>query len=226
MNKFKTILLTAFATLLFNGAAIAEISMGFTLSHYDLTTAAKEDIDSNGTTDETKNVSDKILAGSIFAEYTHQFDKLSITGGIDIIPLAADIDKRSISQSSVKDKSQVAVTGTNSVEAEISNHRTFYLQPGIQMTDSMVIYGTIGIVTADVEGKSNTISSTNITESKDLDGSKLGVGVKYTRDTGTFYKLDYTQTDYDAVSYTTSNNTKGTIDLDSDVVSFSVGRSF
>ena len=94
------------------------------------------------------------------------------------------------------------------------------------MSDSMVIYGTIGIVTADVEGKSNTISSTNITESKDLDGSKLGVGVKYTRDTGTFYKLDYTQTDYDAVSYTTSNNTKGTIDLDSDVVSFSVGRSF
>ena len=79
---------------------------------------------------------------------------------------------------------------------------------------------------AEVEGKNNSISSTNITESKDLEGTHLGIGVKRVSDEGMMIKLEYSQTDYDQVSWVTGNSTKGMADLDSSVVSISLGKEF
>ena len=57
------------------------------------------------------------------------------------------------------------------------------------------------------------------------DGMKLGLGLK--RETGFgFVKLEYSQTDYDDISVTTSNNTKVTGDIDTDILALSVARSF
>ena len=39
-------------------------------------------------------------------------------------------------------------------------------------------------------------------------------------------KLDYSDTDYDKVSYTTSNSTKVTGDIDNQVIALSIGKSF
>ena len=73
--------------------------------------------------------------------------------------------------------------------------------------------------------KKITISSTNKKETKDLEGEKLGVGVK--RDMGAgFIKLEYAQVDYDPISVTTSNSTKVTADIDTTVLGLSVGKSF
>ena len=58
-----------------------------------------------------------------------------------------------------------------------------------------------------------------------LDGVKLGIGVA--KDFGgMFVKLEYAETDYDDISVTTANNTKITADIDNQVTSLSVGRSF
>ena len=54
---------------------------------------------------------------------------------------------------------------------------------------------------------------------------KLGLGLK--KETGFgFIKLEYSETDYDEISATTSNNTKVTADIDTDILALSVAKSF
>ena len=54
---------------------------------------------------------------------------------------------------------------------------------------------------------------------------KLGLGLK--KETGIgFVKLEYSQTDYDDVSVTTGNSTKVTADIDTQILSLSVAKSF
>ena len=163
---------------------------------------------------------------SFFVEknFDAPFGNLAI--GVSVIPFEADIDKRSISQSDLGAKADgAASTGTNSAEGTVSDHYTIYIQPGFNVGDSLV-YASFGMAFAEVEGKNNSISSTNITESKDLEGTHLGIGVKRVSDTGMMIKLEYAQTDYDQVSWVTANSTKGMADLDSSVVSISLGKEF
>ena len=81
------------------------------------------------------------------------------------------------------------------------------------------------MVRADVESVVTSISSTNKTVDQSLDGTKLGIGLK--KETGFgFVKLEYSETDYDDISATTSNNTKVTADIDTEILALSVARSF
>jgi hypothetical protein len=54
-------------------------TIGATISSNSLDTAAKEDVDNNGTTDDTKNVSDDFMVGSLFLENTLMGDTAGIT---------------------------------------------------------------------------------------------------------------------------------------------------
>jgi hypothetical protein len=204
--------------------------MGISISSNTLDTAGKEDVDSNGTIDATKSVSDDIMIGSIFGEYSAtgiNGSKLALTIGVDYIPFDADIDKRSITQSSLTAKADgAASTGTNSVEATVEDHYTVYLQPGFMINDSTTVYGTVGLSNATINGKSVSLTHTDINKSQDLDGTVLGVGVKTVKDNGLFIKFDYKETSYDTVSFTTSNSTKATADLDNETFAFSIGKQF
>jgi len=207
-------------------ANAAGFALGVSVSNNTLDTAGKEDVDNNGTTDATKNVSDDFMVGSIFAEYTNMGDKFGITLGVDYIPFDADIDKRSITQSELGDESDTASTGTNSVEGTVSDHMTIYIQPGYMIGDNTMLYGTFGFASATVNGKSVSITHTNINKDVDLDGTKIGVGIKKVYDSGLFIKADYAQTEYDTISFTTSNNTKASADLDNTAFALSLGKQF
>ena len=198
---------------------------GVTLSDNTLDTAGAEDVDNNGTTDDTKNVTDDLKIGSIFAEYTNMGDRFGITVGIDIIPFDADIDKRSISQASIKGAG-TGTSGTNSVSATVEGHRTIYIQPGIAVGTNSMFYLTAGLVSADINGKSSSISHTDIDETKSLDGKKYGVGIKRVADSGMVVKLDYAETSYDTVSFITDNDTRATADLDNQSIAISIGKQF
>ena len=102
---------------------------------------------------------------------------------------------------------------------------TLYIQPGTMYGDTLV-YLTGGIVRADINGKSTSISHTNINETKDLDGTKIGVGFKREISNGLVLKVDYAQTSYDTVSFTTDNSTKATADLDNTSLALSIGKTF
>ena len=206
----------------FSTTAFATGSVGFTISNADVKSSVKDDIDNNGTTDTTKNISNDVTFASIFFEKAVN-ENVSI--GIDFIPFEAEFESRSTTQSSIKEKGSSTTTGTNKGTADVSNHLTFYIQPQKEIRDGLKVFGTLGLVRADVESKVQSVSSTDKTVDQSLDGTKLGLGLK--KETGFgFVKLEYSETDYDTISTTTSNNTKVTADIDTEVLALSVAKSF
>ncbi len=217
----KKLVLSIIFLLGFSTTSYAAGSAGFTVSLADVKSDVSDDIDSNGTTDTTKSLSNDVVFGSIFLERAVN-DNMSI--GIDFIPFEAEFESRSTSQASIKGAG-TSTTGTNKGTADVSNHLTFYIQPQREINDGLKVFGTLGLVRADVESKVQSISSTDKTVDQDLDGLKLGLGLKKETDFG-FVKLEYSQTDYDDISATTSNNTKVTADIDTNILALSVARNF
>ena len=219
----RKLVLSILFLLSFVTASYAQVSVGLTVSMADVQSGLKDDIDNNGSTDTTKNISNDVTFGSIFFEKAIN-DNMSV--GIDFIPFEAEFDSRSTTQSSLKAKTDGAATsGTNKGTADVSKHLTFYLQPQREIRDGLKVFGTLGLVKADVESLVQSVSSTDKTVEQSLDGMKLGLGLK--KETGIgFIKLEYSQTDYDDVSVTTSNSTKVTADIDTDILALSVARSF
>tara|TARA_B100000886_G_C20336878_1_gene454897 strand:- start:119 stop:775 length:657 start_codon:yes stop_codon:yes gene_type:complete len=217
----KKLVLSIIFLLGFSTTSYATNSVGITLSMADVKSNVKDDIDSNGTTDTTKNISNEVTIGSVFFEKAIN-DNMSI--GLDIIPFKAELESRSTSQASIKGAG-TSTSGTNKGNAEVSNHLTFYVQPQREIKDGLKVFGTLGLIKADVESDIESISSTNKTVEQSLDGLKLGLGLK--KETGFgFVKLEYSETDYDDISATTSNSTKVTADIDTDILALSVARSF
>ena len=218
----KKLVLSIIFLLGFSTTAFATGSVGFTISNADVKSSVKDDIDNNGTTDTTKNISNDVTFASIFFEKAVN-ENVSI--GIDFIPFEAEFESRSTTQSSIKEKGSSTTTGTNKGTADVSNHLTFYIQPQKEIRDGLKVFGTLGFVRADVESRVQSISSTDKTVDQDLDGTKLGLGLK--KETGFgFVKLEYSETDYDDISATTSNSTKVTADIDTEILALSVAKSF
>ena len=196
-------------------------SVGFTISSADVNSSVKDDIDSNGTTDTTKSLSNDVAFASIFFEKAVN-DNLSV--GLDFIPFEAEFESRSTTQTSRTDDT-TDTSGTNKGNADVSRHLTFYVQKKKEIISGLKVFGTLGLVRADVESKVQSVSSTNKTVDQSLDGTKLGIGLK--KETGFgFVKLEYSETDYDDISATTSNNTKVTAYIDTEILALSVARSF
>ena len=219
----KKLVLSIIFLLGFSTNSYATGSVGFTVSMADVNSTVTDDVDSNGTTDTTKNLSNEVTFASIFFEKALN-ENMSV--GLDFIPFEAEFESRSTTQSSLKGAGDGAATsGTNKGTADVSKHLTVYIQPQKEIRDGLKVFGTLGLVRADVESKVQSVSSTDKTVDQSLDGTKLGLGLK--KETGFgFIKLSYSETDYDDVSVTTSNNTKVTADIDTEVLALSVAKSF
>ncbi len=219
----KKLILSILFLLGFVTNSYANGSAGFTISMADVKSNVKDDVDNNNTTDTTKNLSNDVTFASIFFEKALN-DNMSV--GIDFIPFEAEFESRSTTQSSLKATADGAATsGTNKGNADVSRHLTFYVQPQKEIKDGLKVFGTLGLVRADVESTVQSVSSDDKTVEQDLDGLKLGLGLK--KETGFgFVKLEYSETDYDDISATTSNNTKITADIDTEILALSVARSF
>jgi len=229
MNIKKLILSFAAVILLSVSAGHVQAGswgVGIKVGSHSLDTGASDDIDNNGSVDSTKTFTDKVVAGSIFVERNFDTNFGSVALGVNYIPVDADIDKREISQSSQKALADgAATTGTNAASGTVKDHYTIYVQPGFELGDNLV-YLNFGLAFADITGKSESISSTNLSETKSLEGTQLGIGLKRVGGNGGFVKLEYSQTDYDQVSWVTSNDTKGMADLDDSILSISLGKQF
>ena len=197
-------------------------SVGFTISGADIKSTVKDDIDNNGSTDTTKNISNDVAFASVFVEKAIN-DNISV--GIDFIPGTAEFDSRSTTQSSIKQKGSSTTTGTNKGTVDVSRHVTLYAQPQKAITGGLKVFGTVGYVRAEADSRVQSISSTDKDVSETLNGVKLGLGLKAETGFG-FIKLEYSETDYDEISATTTNSTKITADIDTDVLALSVAKSF
>ena len=231
MKKLMKVLLATFFAFAINSSANAGlegVAIGVTVSGNDLDTVVTDDIDSNGTINTTKNITDSVMGISLFGERTTSLGsgKLMLTLGLEYTPVDADLEKRSTTQATIKGSGTTSSSGTNTGTASIEDHYVFYIQPGIMISDRAMIYGTYGYATADVTATWESVSSTNTTESKSMDGERVGFGIKIAKDNGLVMKFDYAETDYDPVSYTTTNNTTVKGDIDNQVFSISLGKSF
>lgn len=200
-------------------------SLGVSVSYSTIDTTVTDDIDSNGTTDTTKDISNDVGIPSLFFELSNQVGRANLSVGLDWIPMDAEFDSRTTSQSSIKEAGSATTTGSNKGTVDVSDHFTVYVRLGAEVTTDTEVYLVAGIAMADVEADVQSISSTNKKVGLDLDGDKLGIGVKRNLG-GAFLKLEYAEVDYDPISVTTSNNTKVTGDMDTENITFSVGKSF
>ena len=211
-------------------ANAATKSIGITGVSSTIDSTVTDDIDSNGTIDTTKELSNDIGYGSIFFEVTNEGSGPgSLTFGLDVVPGSAELDARSTTQTSCKAKASGAcpqTSGTNKGSVDLDRHITVYLQPGVTLDNGVTLFGTIGYVNADVEAGVTSISSTNKTEDLSLNGFKLGAGLKKVFGNSLFIKASYNVTDYDDISVTTSNNTKVTADIDNTAFELSIGKQF
>ncbi len=204
-------------------------SIGITLVDSTIDSRVTDDIDSNGTIDTTKDISNDVGYGSIFFEGSQDFGPGSVTFGIDLIPASAEFDSRTVSQQASGAKGQGASpqkTGNNQGTVDVSQHITLYVQPGITTSNGLTIFGTLGYVDANAEADVKSISSTHKKEDLSLNGVKLGFGIKKSFGDDMFLKLEYAETDYDDISVTTSNSTKVTADIDNTTLALSLGKSF
>ena len=218
----KKLFLSIVFLLGFSTTAFATGSVGFTISKADVKSSLQDDIDNNGSIDTTKNISNDVTFASIFFEKAVN-ENMSI--GLDFIPFEAEFESRSTTQATIKGKTTSSTSGTNKGTADVSRHLTFYLQPQKEINNGLKVFGTLGLVRADVESVVTSVSSTNKTVDQSLDGMKLDLGLK--KETGFgFVKFEYSETDYDDVSVTTSNNTKVTADIDTEILALSVVKSF
>ncbi len=199
-------------------------NIGVTISSATVDTDLTDDIDNNGSIDTTKAISNDIFFGSIFVENSVDTNFGSLTFGVDVIPVEAEFEARSTTQTSMT-TSSTETSGTNKGTADVSNHLTFYVQPAKDLGNGLSVFGTLAYVSADVSSKVQSVSSTDKTVDQSLDGFKLGLGIK--KDLGgSFIKLEYSETDYDDISATTSNSTKVTADIDTSQLNLSIGKSF
>ena len=211
-------------------ANAATKSIGITGVSSTIDSTVTDDIDSNGTIDTTKDITNDIGYGSIFFEVTNEGSGPgSLTFGLDVVPGSTEMDARSTTQQSTKAKGAGAApqtSGTNKGTVDLDRHITVYLQPGVTLDNGVTLFGTIGYVNADVEAGVTSISSTNKTEDKSLNGFKFGAGLKKVFGNTLFIKASYNYTDYDDISVTTSNNTKVTADIDNTALALSIGKQF
>ncbi len=219
----KKILILICACMLFALPANA-VSIGITGSAATIDTTVKDDIDNNGSTDTTQDISNDVAYGSIFIETSQDLGGMTLTYGLDLIPFSAEFDSRSTTQTSLTTAAAASTSGTNRGTVEVSNHLTFYIQPGYEV-GGVTLFGTLGYVHADADADGSSISSSNLNKTVSLEGFKAGLGIK--KDLGGVYiKLEYAETDYDDISVVTDGNTKITADIDNATTSLSVAKSF
>lgn len=226
----KKILLSIVALFALTFSVNAEVtrSIGITAVGATVDSSGHEDIDNNGTRDTTKSFSNDVAYGSIFFEVTNdEIGPGSMTFGVDVIPVDAEFDSRSVTQTTIATDNDGTVTsGTNKGTGTVDRHITLYIQPSVELPAAgLELFATLGYVNANIDLEIQSLSSTNKTVSDSMNGIKYGIGVK--RDLGgVFVKLEAATTDYDEVEVLTSNNTKVVADVDNDTISLSIGKSF
>jgi len=224
--------LSAGAALLFGTAstfAADGFGVGVALSAASINASGTETEGTATAAGETNSgsASNRALIGSVFAEYT----KGLFTVGIDYVPFDADVSSatktRTDVETSVTDTATTTTTSrTQSAQAEIADHTTAYIEVGNNL------YLKAGYVQVTVNTK-ESLGTGSSYGNADLNGTLLGAGFRGGGDSGLYYKLEGTYTDYDTLNLTSTvartgvtTNNKISADLDVTQVKLGLGYRF
>ena len=206
----------------FNGFAVG---IGFTGAaiHVDGT-----ETDPEGTKSVKKIHDSKGLEyASIFGEVRFNvIDRLGLTLGISTIPGDHQFVTETKPDTDLTSLAGGTNTGVSTVTGKLSGLYTLYIQPTVRLTDVFSVYLTAGISTMDVEANAQLVTSTDFVETVVVDGTRFGVGVMAQGANGFFIKLEGNASDYESVSFTTSDSTVAKAELDEESVSLLLGKAF
>lgn len=162
---------------------------------------------------------------SIFVEYAKTMNKdLDLIIGLDYVPLKAEIDSRSFSDTSWETTND---SGTRKAKLELENYATLYLQPTFKVGSGTSVYGKVGYIHGDVKiSGSNTATGSTINAKDTLNGYTAGLGVQHNINKNVFVRLEGNYTDHDTVTATDSKGTKFTADSEMYAGKISIGYSF
>ena len=164
---------------------------------------------------------------SIFGEARFNVkDRLGLTLGLSVLPGDAEFVTESKPDTDLTSEAGGTNTGTSTVKGNVSGHATLYIQPTVRVTDMFTVYLTAGVSRMDVEANAVLVTSTDFVKSVKSNGTHFGGGVMAEMGNGFFIKLEGLASDYDDVSYTTSDATTAKAELDSESVSFLLGKAF
>ena len=230
MTKFKIIMSLIFGLSLFMMPVKAQegLSLGITIGSHSLDQAADEDVDANGSVDAKHSRSDSFQVPALTASYTKDLvGMMSLTVGAEYVPVSATLSSAINTDTDSTDKdSDIDRAVTNRVKAKLDNHLTIFIQPTVNVSDSLSVFGTLGYSEASVDIQAQTQTSTAKNFSPTLEGVRIGLGVRYYLQDGIFIQLEGYEVDYDTISATTADSTKVTVDADDTVAQVTFGTTF
>ena len=177
----------------------------------------------------TKKIYDSsaVEYASIFGEVRFDLvDRLGLTLGVSVIPGSAQFVSESKPDSDLTTTAGGTNTGTSTVKGSISGFQKIYIQPTVKLTDVFSVYLSAGMSTMDVEADASLVTSTDFKKSATSDGTHFGVGVMAEIANGFFMKVEGNASDYDSVSFTTSDSTVAKAELDEESVTLLLGKAF
>ena len=212
MKKLTILLTTAMFTLA--TSAFAGGMIGVKYGEGDLDGASKSYV-AGSTTVAAQSGSKSNEFAAIFAEYNVMESPVSL--GLEYVPFDADISLNG---------------STANASANVSDYTTIYALAMAELSN-IGVYAKVGYSMADI-GTVKPNNSTNTTvnsSSKELEGLMYGVGIQSTElDKGVVVRAEYTYTDFDDISVTTTSNgstsVKKTASGELSTMTVSIAKSF
>jgi hypothetical protein len=211
--------------LIFSSSAYAaNISEGFRIG----VAASKTEVNGSGsetlrsgsgadTTDQgqrsSTTTSEDTTIGHVFAEKTFSN---GFTLGIDYVPGAADVGTKTRADDDEE------TTGDNKASAEVSEHLTFY---GLMPIASSPLYVKGGIISMDVETNEKLATGSTYGNAT-VNGVTVGLGAHVEHDNGFFIRAEYSVSEYEEITLTSSGGNIVQADLDTTALKLAIGKSF
>ena len=241
MKKLKNLLIVAIAIASYSTVSFAgSFGIGATFSQSEISASGTENRENLGTDLNTSSVSNDVLIGSIYAEYST--DSFSFTSegnglvlGFEMTPGSADVSDKLKTRTDTSTAAAKAGTtaldlgGTYSANAAVDGFVNTYVEIPVYG----MLYVKAGLSSLDVTTNETTANSTSYGNTS-LDGDNYGVGLKGKFGGNLIWKAFYEETDFDQLKLTsTGNSTTGisaanvvTADLDIKEYGLSIGYQF
>jgi len=218
----KKILTAVFLSTLIGFSALAEgTSIGIKFSNANMEASGSHttnsttsgSLGSGGAAVSASDDADFNMA-SFFVEKSIDTGALTMSVGLDVIPMSAEVDK---------------LDGGDGFDATVTveNVITAYIQPtfGNVFVKAGYTMGDVDITDVSRQATNAGTASTDGDQSKDLEGFMYGAGIQVDLDAG-FVRLEGTVTDFDEISHTNSNGKVVKADSELTLISLSLGKSF
>jgi len=241
MKTLRNLLIVAIAIASYSTVSFAgSFGVGATFSQSEISASGTENRENLGTDLNTSSVSNDVLIGSLYAEYST--DSFSFTSegnglvlGFEMTPGSADVSDK------LKTRTDASTAATRADTTSLNNGGTYsvnaavdgYVNTYVEVPVYGMLYVKAGLSSLDVTTNETTANGSSYGDVS-IDGENYGVGLKGKFGGNLIWKAFYEETDFDQLKLTsTGNSTTGisaanvvTADLDIKEYGLSIGYQF